>query len=116
MSTVPLKTTPLLEAAKTSAGRLTIIGFVLAFLGMIAIGCPRVVGTWVSILVAVLLVASGLGQALFALKSESGVKRVALVLLAALSVVCGVLMISRPLFGATFMTILLAVYFLRHFP
>ena len=112
MSTAPLKTTALMETAKTSAGRLTIVGFGLGILGMIAMASPLVVGVSVSILVGVLLAAGGLGQSLFALQSETGTKRIAYLMFGTLSVVCGVLMISQPIFGLKFMTVLLIVFFL----
>lgn len=112
MSTAPLKTNVLLESSKSEAGHMTIIGFVLVFLGMLAMASPLVAGVSVSMLVGILLAASGLSQSFFALQSESGTRRLAYLLFGGLSVLCGVLMISHPLFGLQFMTILLIAYFL----
>ena len=51
MSTLPIKTVSVLKNAKSKAGRLTIVGFCLALLGMLAIASPLVAGVSISILV-----------------------------------------------------------------
>ena len=112
MSIAPLKTTVLLETSKPEASRMTIIGFVLVILGMLSMASPLVAGVSVSILVGILLAASGLSQSFFALQSESKTYCVAYFLFGALSILCGVLMIIHPLFGLQFMTILLIAFFL----
>lgn len=112
MSTAPFDSPVGLESLKSEANRLTVIGFLLAIVGLLAMASPLLVGISVSICVGVLLTASGLGQVFFAMQSASGSKRLANIAFGSLSALCGILMVSQPMFGVKFMTILLIAFFL----
>ena len=101
---------PLRDAVKSRSRTITIIGFVLALLGVLAMASPLVAGLSVAIMVGVLLLFSGIGQLLFAFQEGMG-NRLFNLITGALSIVCALIMIGHPVFGLGFMTLLLIAFF-----
>ncbi|MCZ6889543.1 MAG: HdeD family acid-resistance protein [Gammaproteobacteria bacterium] len=95
------------------AGRVgTVWGVVTVIFGVLAIGAPMASGIAVTMVVAVLLIASGVTGTIYAFKAGSLGKGVVRLLFGGITVVVGVCMIASPLVGLASLTLLLAIYFL----
>jgi uncharacterized membrane protein HdeD (DUF308 family) len=90
----------------------TALGIATIIFGLIALFWPMVSGLTVTAVVGVLLIAAGIARTIFAFKAESFGRGVLVFLFGGLSILCGVVMLARPLFGLASLTILLASYFL----
>ncbi|NIO09787.1 MAG: HdeD family acid-resistance protein [Deltaproteobacteria bacterium] len=96
---------------KENSGWSIAIGIILIILGIFAIGSPLITGVAVAIMVGSFLLVGGIVQFVFAFKAGSWGAGLLNFIGGALSVVCGVLMIAHPLYGLTFLTLLLAAFF-----
>ena len=100
------------DAVKAKGGSLVLIGILIVVLGFLAMLCPFWTGMSIALLVGILVLMSGVAQCIFAFQAASFGSGLITFLLGALTVVCGGLMIAHPLLGLTFLTILLAAYFI----
>ena len=98
--------------ARKNARWLIVLGIIQVIFGLVAMGSPLITGIVVSIFVGAMLLVSGIGRIIEALKAGSwGVGMLAL-LIGALTVIAGVVMLFRPVVGLTTLTLVLAFYFL----
>jgi uncharacterized membrane protein HdeD (DUF308 family) len=65
----------------------------------------------VAMIVAILLIAAGIARAVFAFKAESFGRGVLMFLFGGFSVLCGIVMLVRPMIGLASLTAVLAAYF-----
>jgi uncharacterized membrane protein HdeD (DUF308 family) len=88
------------------------LGLVLTLFGVIAIAVPLLATLEISWLLAVLFVVSGIIQLIHTFRFDPMRSRVGRFLLAALSIVAGVLILGNPISGAFAITLVMAFYFL----
>ena len=100
---------PILRAA-SQAG--TLWGFATVILGVLAIMAPMLSGIAVSLMVAILLMAAGIARTTFAFKAESFGKGVLVFFFGGFTILCGLVMLARPLLGLASITLVLVSYFL----
>jgi uncharacterized membrane protein HdeD (DUF308 family) len=99
-----------LDGIKESAGMAIGVGVVLVIAGFLVMGSPLVVGLSVSVVVGVMLLIGGIGQLLLAFKAGSFGKGLLLSIVGIVTVVVGLLMISRPGAALATLTFFLAAY------
>ena len=90
----------------------TVLGIATIIFGILAMMMPMVSGITVAAIVAVLLIAGGIARSIFAFKAGSFGKGLLMFLFGGFSVLCGVIMLARPLIGLASLTMVLVVYFL----
>jgi uncharacterized membrane protein HdeD (DUF308 family) len=100
------------KEVKKSGGRLVLLGILMIVLGVLCMGAPLVAGLAVGMLVGGLLLVGGIFRIVFAFRAESWGKGVLGVLLGALTILCGLVMLGRPVLGLVSLTLVLAAYFL----
>jgi uncharacterized membrane protein HdeD (DUF308 family) len=91
---------------------LLFLGVLTVILGMLCMAATLVTGLAVGMLVGGLLLVGGVVRLIFAFKAESWGSGVFRFITGALSVLCGLIMLGRPLLGLASLTLVLAVYFL----
>jgi uncharacterized membrane protein HdeD (DUF308 family) len=96
-----------LEEIKKNAGLTIWIGVVILLLGIFAMASPLVAGKSVAMIVGILLIIGGLGQLLFAFKTDMGVLAV---ILGGLTVALGGYMLANLGTALAAMTIFLTLY------
>ena len=99
-------------AVKGNAKLTSVLGIALVILGVLSMMAPLVTGVAVAVLVGVLLTAAGIARAALAFKAGSFGKGVLAFLLGGLTVLCGLVMLARPLLGLASLTLVLVAYFL----
>jgi len=99
------------EQAVKQGGRMTLVGVVIIVFGLIAMAMPAFVGTSVALLIGILVLLAGISRLVWAFRARGG-ERVFLLLVGALTALCGALMIANPLFTGGVIAILLAIYFI----
>ena len=104
--------TEFLDGIKKNAGMAIAVGVVLLIAGFLAIGSPLAVGLSVAVVIGVLLLIGGIALLVLAFKAGSIEKGLLPSIVGIVTVVIGLLMISRPGAGLTSLTLFLAVYFL----
>ena len=77
----------------------TVLGIATIVCGILAMAMPMVSGLAVAGVVAVLLIAAGIARTLFAFKAPSFGKGLLVFLFGGISILCGVVMLARPLLG-----------------
>jgi len=100
------------EEVKKNAGTLVFLGILTVVFGALAVGSPLITGLAVSMFVGGLLVVAGIVRVVEALKSGQLGAGILGSVLGLLTLVCGVLMLFRPLIGLATLTLVMAVYFL----
>jgi uncharacterized membrane protein HdeD (DUF308 family) len=99
------------KVLKENAGVTVALGVALILFGILAIMTPLFTGTAVTIVVGVLMIASGITRGLFAFKTQSFGKGVLMFLLGAVVAIGGVFLLARPLIGLASLTMVLAAFF-----
>jgi uncharacterized membrane protein HdeD (DUF308 family) len=95
-----------------SAGRAgTIWGIIVIILGMMAIAMPFVTGVAVTMTIGVILLATGVAQALYAFRSPSFGAGVLRFVFSLLAILAGLSLITQPAAGLATLTIFLAAWF-----
>lgn len=102
----------LVKRIKHNTGIVIAIGVVLLIVGILALVAPFVAGLSVAFVVGILLLIGGIAQLLFAFKAGSFGKGLLAFILGALTMMAGVIMISRPDVGLATLTLFLAAYFI----
>lgn len=94
------------------ASRIGIVfGIVAIILGFLAILMPFVSGVAVTAFVAVILIAAGIMQMIFAFKAGSFGEGFFTFLFGLFAILCGIFILARPLIGLASVALLLAAYF-----
>jgi len=99
------------QAIKKHGGNMTVFGVITIILGIIAMSIPLIVGSWVALLIGVVVLIAGISRLWWGFKSTGG-QRVFLLVVGVLTTLCGVVMLANPVFTAGVLTILLAIYFI----
>ena len=93
----------------------TLLGLLLLLLGGLAIAVPLLATIEISWFISVLFIVSGIMQLIHTFQFDPMRSKVGRILLAALSIVTGVLVLRNPIASAFVMTFLMAFYFLAAF-
>lgn len=99
------------QAGRKGARSGTIFGIATLILGILCLVAPGISGVSVTILVAILLIAAGIARLFFAFQAKSLGKGALTFLFGGVSVLCGVIMIAKPVLGLASLTMVLAAYF-----
>ena len=94
-----------------SAGRLKLIGYISAVMGVIAIAAPALAAGTVVLVVGLVMLVAGASQVFQGLRGETWRDRMMPLILGSISCVSGVLVLAHPLLGLGFLTLLLSTYF-----
>ena len=97
--------------AKAGGNRMTLFGVIAIILGILAMMAPVLTGMWVIILVGVLVLIGGIVRIIWALQAGSLGKGLPMFAIGGLTLLCGIVLLARPLFASGVLTILLALYF-----
>jgi len=100
------------EVVRKNAGWLVALGIAQVIFGMLAIAAPLVTGVAVSWMVGALLLIAGLSLVIQAFKAGTWGLGILGLLLGVLTVLGGLALLARPLYGVAVMTLVLAAYFL----
>jgi len=95
-----------------SGNRLKILGFIAVALGIICFIMPVVASTSVVVMVGLVMIIAGVSQLLSGFKGTSWRDRIMPMVLGGITGLAGVLVLAHPLLGLTFLTLLLACFFL----
>lgn len=90
----------------------TVLGIATIVFGILAMMMPMISGITVAAIVAVLLIAGGIARTIFAFKAGSFGRGLMMFLFGGLSILCGAVMLARPLIGLASLTMVLVAYFL----
>ena len=90
----------------------TVLGIATIIFGILAMMMPMISGITVAAIVAVLLIAGGIARTIFAFKAGSLGRGLLMFLFGGLSILCGIVMLARPLLGLASITFVLVVYFI----
>jgi uncharacterized membrane protein HdeD (DUF308 family) len=96
---------------RKASGRALLWGILTIVVGVLAIGSPLVAGGAIAIIAGISLVIGGVLELLSALGDSSGSSRGWAFLSGALSLVCGVFLLAKPLQAIIALTLLIAIYF-----
>ncbi len=110
------QTTPsasaLLDGIKENAGLTTASGVLLIIAGMLALLSPLYAGLWITIMVGVLLLMSGISQCFLAFKAGAFGRGLLMFLIGLLMIVAGSYLTTQPVSGLASITLFLAAYFI----
>lgn len=95
---------------KIGARRLTLFGAITLILGVAAIAAPFIAGLSVVISVGVLVIAGGIMRMLWAFGMGSFGKGVLTFAIGGLTLLCGLSLVTDPLFAFGFLSVLIALY------
>jgi uncharacterized membrane protein HdeD (DUF308 family) len=86
-------------------------GIIVLIMGVLAMMAPLVSGIAVTVMVAIILLAAGMAQTMYAFKSDTALSGVSTFLFGGLAVLCGLAMLFFPGKGLAAITMFLAFYF-----
>lgn len=92
--------------------RMTTFGIISIILGFLAMAAPVLAGMSIALLLGILVVVAGTMRLVWAFKSPSLGVGILRLLLAVLTLACGMLLVVNPIFASGFLTILLSLYFI----
>ena len=104
--------TDLREAVESGGKRMTTLGMVAIFAGILAMLAPGLTGISLSIMLGILLLGGGLLRMVWAFGAGSLGRGLTTFALGGLTVLCGIAFIGNPLLGANTLTMVLAIYFI----
>ena len=99
------------DTVRKGGGRAAGLGIVMMILGAFALAAPLVTGLSVALLVGLVVLVGGVMRLIWAFGAGSLGRGLVGLLVGALTLVCGIAMVTSPLFAAGLLTILLAGYF-----
>jgi uncharacterized membrane protein HdeD (DUF308 family) len=89
----------------------TLMGILLIILGVCILAAPIVAGAVTVMMVGVFMALAGLVECVHAFRTPVPLSRVIWLLVGLATLICGALVMGHPLFGFSFLTILLTIYF-----
>ena len=98
-----------LSEAKKNARWLILFGFVEMVVGVLAITSPLIAGVAVTVMVAVFLLVGGVTRIFGAIKAGSWGADIFGLLVGILALICGVVILARPVIGLGTLALLLAI-------
>lgn len=90
---------------------MTLMGVTLILLGVLAMATPAVAGKTVVMVIGIVMLLAGLIQIISGFRTEGWSSRIGPIILGALALLCGLGLLSEPLFGMVYITLLLAIFF-----
>ena len=87
-------------------------GIVTIVLGMLSIAAPMVVGFSISILVGLLVLLAGIIRVVWTFQASSLSKDLFGFIFGALTLLCGIALVTDPVLASGFLSIILAIYFI----
>jgi uncharacterized membrane protein HdeD (DUF308 family) len=90
---------------------LTLMGVMLILLGVLAMATPAVAGKTVVMVIGIVMLLAGVIQIVSGFRSEGRSGRIGPIILGALALLCGIGLLSEPIFGMVYITLLLAIFF-----
>jgi uncharacterized membrane protein HdeD (DUF308 family) len=87
------------------------LGIVLIALGVLAVLTPAVAGSALVIVIGFILLIAGIVPIVRELKAEASMEKTMGLIIGIITSVAGIAVISHPLFGLAFLTVLLVGYF-----
>ena len=100
------------QAVRSASNAGVIWGILTMILGLLAIGSPYFFGTMVSMMVAFMLIGSGVAQTIYAFQAGSLGRGILKFLFGGLTVIVGIVMVGQPGLALATLTMILGVYFL----
>ncbi len=94
-----------------NTNHLLLTGSFLIIFGLVAIASPAVAGTAVVMVIGTLLAGTGVVEIFQAVRTDSWSNRIGTLLFGVITFACGLGVLGHPLFGLSFLTLLLAIYF-----
>src|SRR5947207_2718219 len=94
------------------SGRLTTLGVVILVLGVLALFAPMLASVAITLLIGSMFLLTGIVQCVVATHARTWGSALLAFGMGALSVLCGIVLLARPLYGAEVLTLFLAGYFL----
>ena len=90
---------------------LTLTGILTIIFGVLAMATPLVAGTAVVLVIGILLILVGGAEFIQAFRTDPWSAKLLTVILGVVTIICGVGVVMHPLLGLTFLTLLLASFF-----
>lgn len=100
----------LADAAKKAGTGMNVLGSITVILGFLAILAPLLTGFSILMLVGILVVIAGLVRMFWAFTAGSFGKGALMFALGGLTLLCGLALLSNPMFASGMLTIVLAIY------
>ena len=100
------------QSVRSASNAGVIWGILTMILGLLAIGSPYFFGTMVSMMVAFMLIGSGVAQTIYAFQAGSLGRGIMKFLFGGLTVIVGIVMVGQPGLALATLTMILGVYFL----
>jgi uncharacterized membrane protein HdeD (DUF308 family) len=97
-------------AAATGGREMTWFGIITIIIGILAIAAPSITGLSVMLLVGLLVLAGGIVRMIWAFRARSLGRGLFGLAIGGLTLLCGVALLTHPLFASGVLTIMLAVY------
>ncbi len=88
-----------------------LMGIVLIILGVCILAAPIIAGVVTVMTVGILMAVAGLVECVHAFRITVTLSRIIWLLVGLATLLCGALVIAHPIFGLSFLTILLTIYF-----
>jgi uncharacterized membrane protein HdeD (DUF308 family) len=100
------------DTIKKSGTSMSIFGAIAILLGILAMLAPGLTGLSVAVFLGFVVLAAGFVRILWAFSAGSLGKGILSFVIGALTVICGLMLVTDPLLATGFLTIILAVYFI----
>jgi len=97
------------QEIKNNTKFIMILGTILLVIGLLAMGAPLVAGLSLALMIGVILLLAGIGQLVFAIKTDKGLFNISIALL---TLIVGLYMLANPGAALGSLTIFLALYLL----
>lgn len=97
---------------KKGGGFFVVLGVLTLILGFVSMGAPMMTGLAVTILIGSLLLVNGIMQVFHGFKVHGAGPKTLAVVVGVFTVIAGGLILARPLFALTTLTLILAIFFI----
>jgi len=101
---------PIASEVRSAGRRMTLFGIITIILGIAAIAAPLTTGVSIVVFVGMLMMTAGILRMIWAFGAGSFGKGLVGFAIGCLTLLCGLSMVSNPLFSFGYLTILLAIY------
>ena len=91
-------------------GKMKLFGIITIILGILAIIAPMIAGLSVALFVGVLVLIGGIARMVWAFQAASLGKGILRFVIGALTLICGIAMVTDPMIASGFLTIILTIY------
>jgi len=99
------------KAVESSGASLSAFGVIAIILGILCMLAPGLTGLSIAIVVGMLVLGGGVVRVIWAFRANSLGRGILTFAIGALTVVCGLMLVTDPLLASGFLTVMLAIYF-----